>query len=210
MNVENNSILVLSGIAKNYKGLSVLKDLNMEIDRGNVVSIEGKNGCGKTTLLSIILGFEKADAGFVKAQKLGEGMSGYVNRPILFRNMTILENIKYFFTLSNKKIKEEVILDYLDYLSIKDINKKAKELSTGMQKKVAILRHLLTKSDLFVFDEPFSGLDEESVEKIKNLFRKEIVERQASLLYTNHQKEIVVHENQKNYILENGLLKDKI
>ncbi|GEM_PF-6125622 len=79
-----------------------------------------------------------------------------------------------------------------------------------MQKKVAILRHLLTKSDLYVFDEPFSGLDEESVEKIKNLFRKEVVERQASLLYTNHQKEIVVLENQKNYVLENGILKDKI
>ncbi|MCX7656242.1 MAG: ATP-binding cassette domain-containing protein [Treponemataceae bacterium] len=207
MNIEKNCVLILSGIVKNYKNLPVLNGLDMEINNGSVISIEGKNGCGKTTLLSIILGFEKADRGCIIGKKLGEGISGYINRPILFRDMTVLDNIKYFFMLAKKEIEERVVLDCLDYLNIRDTNKKAKELSTGMQKKVAILRHLLNKSDLYVFDEPFSGLDEESIEKMRNLFKKEVTERHSSILYTNHQKEILVSESQRNYILENGVLK---
>lgn len=205
----DNVYLKLTNVTKAYKKQSVLCGIDLYVEPGSIIEIQGNNGCGKTTLLSIMLGFEKPDSGIVEGLTLGQGISGYINRPILFNDLTIIENFYYFFMLAHKDIDEEYLLDRLLYLNVKNENKKTKHISTGMQKKVAILRSILTKSLLYIFDEPFSGLDTESIQKVKQLFIKEVQEHNASIVYTNHSHDNTQTGNTSIYFLSDGQLRRK-
>jgi len=205
----DNVYLKLSNVTKAYKGQSVLCGIDLNVEPGSIIEIQGNNGCGKTTLLSIMLGFEKPNSGIVEGLTLGQGISGYINRPILFNDLTIIENFYYFFMLAQKDIDIEDLLDRLHYLNIKNENKKTKHISTGMQKKVSILRSILTKSSLYIFDEPFSGLDTESIQKIKQLFIKDVQEHNSSIIYTNHNHDNHQSDMTSIYFLTNGRLRRK-
>ncbi|MGL5868283.1 ABC transporter ATP-binding protein [Clostridium chrysemydis] len=185
------SYINIKSITKNYGKNRVLDDINVEINKGEFVSLLGPSGCGKTTLLRIICGLEKLNSGSISVgdkeitnlspskRELGIVFQNYV----LFPNLTVFENIAY--GLVNKKEKKEVIkqkvtdiLKKVDLLHIKD--KYPKQLSGGQQQRIALARAVVLEPKILLLDEPLSALDA----KVRESLRREIKTLQEELNIT--------------------------
>ena len=142
--------LILNGICKSYGSVSVLKDFSLEINEGEHIVLMGKSGQGKTTLLNIIMGFEKPDAGNVY---VSGNISSMFQEDRLSGEFSALSNVCL---LKNSKEEGMILLKKLGIES----DKKVGEMSGGQKRRVALARALLNPAKLYIFDEPLKGLDE--------------------------------------------------
>ena len=159
-------MLELSHIQKSFDGVSVLKDISIQVEDGEIVSILGPSGCGKTTLLNIILGIVEADAGTIVYN--GEDLTRTVMEKrgfnivfqdyALFPNLNVYQNITY--GLKNKpgiSSKEEVE-ELIHLLGLEDhLNKRVDQLSGGQKQRVALARTMVMKPRILLLDEPLSA-----------------------------------------------------
>ncbi|MEI3612267.1 ABC transporter ATP-binding protein [Pseudogracilibacillus sp. SO30301A] len=167
--------LTIKDINKSFKNeknedVKVLENINIDVEKGNFVSIVGPSGCGKSTLLYVIAGLEKADEGSI--QILGRKVSNPgPDRVIVFQEdglfpwLTVLDNVTYGLKLKNmtKKEVEEKALDVLKMVHLsKYVHAYPHQLSGGMKQRVAIARALVMEPDILLMDEPFSALDEQT------------------------------------------------
>lgn len=151
----------------NEKDINALKDINLEINTGELVCILGPSGCGKTTLLRLIGGLENPDSGeILENGQLITGPSqerGFVFQQYsLFPWLNVLDNVMFGLELGNssKQENERRAKAYLEGVGLKDAeNLYPHELSGGMKQRVAIIRSLVNKSKVLLMDEPFSALD---------------------------------------------------
>ena len=199
-NMEKSVEIQAVNINKKYNGQIVLEDISFEIFKGEFVSILGSSGCGKTTLLKIIMGIEKPNTGVI----LKEGVDITNNKPsergmgmvfqnyALFPNMNVYQNVAFALKshhLSKEEIKsktEEVI----KIVGLEDFKKKKPgKLSGGQQQRVAIARTLALNPDIILFDEPMAALDAD----IRMSLRKEIknIQKQfnKTIIYVTHDQE---------------------
>lgn len=200
--MENVSKAKISAINinKKYNGQIVLEDISFDIKEGEFVSILGASGCGKTTLLKILIGIENPDTG--KLLKDGEdithnkpskrGMGLVFQNYALFPNMSVYGNIAYPLK-AHKVAKEEIdmrVNNVLEIVGLKEFaSKKPTKMSGGQQQRVAIARTLVMDPDIILFDEPMAALDA----NIRMSLRKEIKEIQHKLnktmIYVTHDQE---------------------
>ena len=165
-----------SFISKKNDQLSVLKDVNLNIDDGELVCLLGPSGCGKTTLLRLIAGLDQPTSGEIIAngEKVVEP-SG--DRAVIFQQyslfpwLTVLQNVTFGLEMTNKGSKEENIETaerYLTRVGLIDFKDSyPHELSGGMKQRVAIIRSLLNHSPILLMDEPFSALDMQNRHKLQ-------------------------------------------
>lgn len=178
-------MLKLEHITKSYDGVTILDDINLNIEDGEIVSILGPSGCGKTTLLNLILGLTDADSG-----KISFGGEDITATPMekrgfnivfqdyaLFPNMNVNKNIRY--GLKNKPdiSTEKEVDDLIELLGLRQhLNKRIDQLSGGQKQRVALARTLVMKPRILLLDEPLSALDgviKESIkEKIKTIAKE--------------------------------------
>ena len=163
--------LKVSELTKKYADLTVIDNLSFETSDTGFYAITGESGIGKTTLIRLILGLEKPTSGEIKY------LDGDVDKPLksirfsgafqenrLSEDFTAFENIK----MVNKDIDETTAKnEFSKLLPVDAFNKKVKELSGGMQRRLCIIMSILHNADLYFFDEPFAGLDDENIEKVK-------------------------------------------
>ena len=171
----------VKNINKSFKSkkndqLSVLKDINLSIDDGELVCLLGPSGCGKTTLLRLIAGLDQPTSGEIIAngEKVVEP-SG--DRAVIFQQyslfpwLTVLQNVTFGLEMTNKGSKEENIETaerYLTRVGLIDFKDSyPHELSGGMKQRVAIIRSLLNHSPILLMDEPFSALDMQNRHKLQ-------------------------------------------
>ena len=147
-------MIKLQNISFAYGEKQVLRDFSLEIKNGDRICLFGESGCGKTTLLRLILGLEKLKKGSISGiENLKPSVVFQENRMLPFK--TVLENITLF------GASEETALYHLDALGIKDTaHLKPEELSGGMERRAAIARALSQDFDYLLLDEPFTGLDQ--------------------------------------------------
>lgn len=198
--MKNEVIVKAEHIGKKYGNKIVLDDFNFEIYRGEFLSLLGSSGCGKTTLLRILVGIEKPTSGILyKDDQDVTDLSPYernigivFQNYALFPNMNVYDNIAY--ALSPKHLpKEEVkqkVMEMIETVGLSDhMYKKPKALSGGQQQRVAIARTLVTNPDIILFDEPMSALDA----NIKVALRKELKDIQKkfgiTMVYVTHDQE---------------------
>ena len=164
------SNVVIGGISKSFGGFEVLKNVSLEIKKGEFFSLLGPSGCGKTTLLRIIAGFENPDKGTLTLD--GDDVLSLPpnRRPTntvfqnyaLFPHLTVFENVAFSPRLkkaSSAQIKNKVE-QYLELVRLEGhADKKPNQLSGGMKQRVAIARALINEPRVLLLDEPLSALD---------------------------------------------------
>ena len=177
----------IEGIRKSFGNLQVLKGIDLEIGKGEVVSIVGSSGAGKTTLLQIIGTLDKADSG--KVVVAGEDVTEFSSdRLARFRNkhigfvfqfhqllpeFTALENVMmpaYIAGTSHKEAKQRA-MELLDFMGLSErADHKPNELSGGEKQRVAVARALMNNPELVLADEPSGSLDCQNKEELHKLF----------------------------------------
>lgn len=151
-------------ISKRYGKKEILKNVSIEAKPGQIVSIIGKNGCGKTTLLEILAGVSKADTGEIsvfnkmayKDKHVFDKYIGFIpqDNPLLY-DLTVKDNIRFW--TSGIKNADLSLLEKYDLNNI--MNYKVNELSGGMRRRLAIVCAMIRKHPVLILDEPTSSLD---------------------------------------------------
>jgi lipoprotein-releasing system ATP-binding protein len=200
-------IVKINDICKSYGQLKVLKDINLEVGKSEVVSIVGASGAGKTTLLQIIGTLDKPDSGTVKLN--GIDLTGLKSSKIAaFRNehigfifqfhhllpeFTALENVCIPGMIGKKKLPElkKKANQLFDYLNIAGrAQHKPSELSGGEQQRVAVARALINNPSIILADEPSGNLDSENARELHDLFFSLRKEFGKTLIIVTHNEEL--------------------
>ncbi|MDR4506690.1 MAG: ABC transporter ATP-binding protein [Candidatus Brocadiaceae bacterium] len=181
-----NVIIELKNVYKSFNGLAVLNGLNLTILEGEIISLLGGSGTGKSVILKELIGLIKPDKGdiFVMGKnvtqmhedeliKLRVHVGFLFQGAALFDSLTVFENIAYplreHLHLSKKEIQERVA-EKLNLVGLKGIElKMPAELSGGMKKRVGLARAIATEPNIILYDEPTTGLDPRTAQHINEL-----------------------------------------
>lgn len=203
-------IIQAKNINKSYNDLQVLKNIELTINTGEIVSIVGPSGAGKTTLLQILGTLDKADKNqqsqlLIKGENVAslndKTLAKFRNNHIgfifqfhqLFPEFSAIENvcIPAFIKNTSKANAEKEAKKLLDYLGLKNrYHHKPSELSGGEQQRVAVARALINNPALIFADEPSGNLDSESAESLHHLFFKLRDEFKQTFVIVTHNKEL--------------------
>ncbi len=152
----------IKDLKKSYGDKQVFEGLNLEFEEHAVNCVMGRSGCGKTTLINMIMGIDKDFKGTIEGVPEHMGVVFQENR--LCEDFSVLSNIRL---VCEKSISGEEIIKNLDLVGLGDnINTPVKELSGGMKRRVALVRAVLSTGDLLILDEPFKGLDDDTKEDV--------------------------------------------
>tara|TARA_Y100000590_G_scaffold286776_1_gene322602 strand:+ start:440 stop:1117 length:678 start_codon:yes stop_codon:yes gene_type:complete len=221
----NNEIIKLLKISKKYeqnnKNIIVLKNINLKINKGELVSLTGPSGSGKSTLLHIIALLDKPTSGevFFKNKNFSKsndeekdlvrkkGISIIYQQNNLLGEFTALENV-LIPLLNNGYLWNESVKKALKVLSLVGLSKRVNhfpsELSGGEQQRVAVARALITEPDLILADEPTGSLDRKTSEEIFSLFSK-LKSKNRAILYATHNRELSNRADYKLNILDGNI-----
>ena len=225
----NNEIIKLTKISKKFYGsrrdIVVLKNVNLKINKGELVSLTGPSGSGKSTLLHIIALLDQPTSGEVFFKKRSfsksndnekdlvrkKGISIIYQQNNLLSDFTALENVLiplvnngYSWKESKKKATKVLSLVNLS----KRLNHFPSELSGGEQQRVAVARALITEPDLILADEPTGSLDRKTSKEIFSLFLK-IKSKNKAILYATHNRELSNMADYKLNILDGNIIRKK-
>lgn len=197
----------LTNIKKSYGDLTVLNDINLDIQEQKVTVIVGPSGAGKSTLLHIIGTLDKADAGKVhfsdtdistlKDRQLSEFRNKHIGFVFQFHHLlpefTALENVAIpaLIAGTSKKEAEQKALDLLELLGVAARkNHKPSELSGGEQQRVAVARALINNPEVVLADEPSGNLDSDNARDLHNLFFKLRDQLNQTFIIVTHNQEL--------------------
>ena len=174
-------MLKLTNISHSYGDHAVLKDRSITLFPGQRIAVMGPSGCGKTTLLRIALGLLKPSDGTV--ENTFQKTTVVFQEPRLLPWRTALENVNL--VLADGKSTLKTARNYLEQVCLADAaDKYPRELSGGMQQRVAVARALAANGDLLILDEPFKALDETLREQMIRL----VDQTQAAILLVTHEE----------------------
>lgn len=161
----------IENVSKSYGEKKVLDNISLFIPYGSVTAVTGGSGCGKTTLLRLICGLEKADAGNITGVSKKD-VSALFQEDRLFPWMTALENVEAVIKDKKEKSLAAQILFDLGLGDKKDLSAFPAELSGGMMRRVAIARALAYKSKVLILDEALRGLDERNFQNAADVIER--------------------------------------
>lgn len=189
------NVISLKNVEKRFKDQSVIKDISLQINQGEIFGLLGPSGSGKTTLIKMIVGIEKPSKGEIKVldKKMPSfdilGKIGYMGQlDSLYEDLTGMENLKYFGRLNNIKRRdiEGRINPIIERLGLKeDIDKLVCKYSGGMKKRLSLASALIHNPLLLILDEPTVGIDPVLRKEIWNLF-DDIKKMGTTLIITTH------------------------
>jgi NitT/TauT family transport system ATP-binding protein len=175
------------------KPVDVLKDINLEIDKGEFVSILGPSGCGKSTLLSIVAGLTKSTSGGITVagnpiKKPGKDRGMVFQQAALFPWLNVRDNVT--FPLKKEMPKSDARQQAAKYLHMVQLGNYQDhyphELSGGMQQRVAIARALAMDPEVLLMDEPFGALDEQTRSRLHGQLETIWMETKKTVLFVTH------------------------
>ena len=206
-------MLKLEHVKKTYDDVTILKDINLEIEDGEIVSILGPSGCGKTTLLNLILGLTEADQGkiFFNNEDITDvpmekrGFNIVFQDYALFPNLTVYKNIVYGLRNNPDISTEEEVSDLIHLLGLENhLNKRIDQLSGGQKQRVALARTLVMKPKILLLDEPLSALDGVIKESIKEKIKTIAKEFHLTTIIVTHDPEEALTLSDHVMIINNG------
>ena len=184
----NHSILTAEHIKMRYGSSTILNDVSIHVEHGDIYGLVGKNGSGKTTLLRILTGLIRNFSGAVSIAKTHGGESRFavvINDPSLFLNMSAFENMKeqaHLLGLHDDSQIEEV----LEAVRLTDYNNKpVRNFSLGMTQRLKLAMALLQRPDILILDEPMNGLDPDGIADLRKLLLH-LNEKGMTILISSH------------------------
>ena len=211
------ALLELKNITAGYDKNVILRDFNLNVEKGEFVSLLGSSGCGKTTTLRLIAGFSQPMAGSIVFDgqditnvPLHKSNFGFVFQSYaLFPHMTVYDNVA--FGLKMRKVsKEETRKRVMDMLALVDLNgfekRFPREMSGGQRQRVALARAMVIRPDLMLFDEPLSNLDAKLRVKMRVEIRRIQQELGFTAIYVTHDQEECFAISDQVAIMNKGVI----
>ena len=211
-------VLSLSDVSKSFQsGVPVLQNVSLQIDTGTMVCLLGPSGCGKTTLLRLIAGFEEPDRGEIYLIKRLVSRAGLVVPPeqrhigmvfqdfALFPHMTVGQNIQFGLFQWPTAWRRARLAEMLQLVGMEGVaNRYPHELSGGQQQRVALVRALAPNPQLLLLDEPFSNLDVNLRQQLREEVRAILLRAGITTLLVTHDREEALSLAHTLAIIEQG------
>ena len=206
--MENKYIISTKNLTKQYGERNVVNNVNLNIEKGKITGIIGRNGSGKTVLLKMLVQLYYPSSGeitYINGIDVTNDFgvlidTGFLENETGFKNLYVLSSLK-------GKIKKNEIYDIMNYVKLDPWSKiKYKNYSTGMKQKLKLAQALMEKPSVLILDEPFNGLDQESV----SYFREELLklkQKGVTMIITSHFWEDIEKLCDIVYEMKDGVLK---
>ena len=214
---SNGVILRTENLVKDYGKRTVVRDVCLELNKGEIVGLLGPNGAGKTTSFYMITGMIRPTDGSVYLgddeitdlpmyQRSRRGIGYLSQEPSIFTKLSVEDNIRLVLEMTDlsKSEREERLETLLNDLSITEIRKnKGYQLSGGERRRTEICRALVMDPDFILLDEPFAGIDPIAVEDIQNIVQS-LSDRTIGVLITDHNVRETLSITDRAYLLYDG------
>ncbi len=226
MNVKTSKELVLkvNGLKKAWGNHEVLKGINIDIHKGEVIAVIGPSGCGKSTFLRCLNRLEEPTGGEIifngeniiskkvninkHRQKIGMVFQQFN----LFNNLTVMKNLLLAPVKLKLKTKEEAKVKALELLKRIGLEEKAdaypSTLSGGQKQRIAIIRALMMEPDVMLFDEPTSALDPEMVGEVLDLM-KDLAKENMTMVVVTHEMGFAKEVANRVVFIDDGIIKEQ-
>lgn len=195
--------LVIKGLNKHFENSdkATLNEIDLEIESGEFVCIVGASGCGKSTLLNLVAGLEKPTGGKILLD--GEEVRGPgADRTVMFQEhglfpwLNVIENVKFGMKLAGvpKEEQEKKAMHYLEMVHLQDYKDyPIHQISGGMRQRTALARALTMDSKVLLMDEPFSALDKQTSNRLREELQRIWMETKKTILFITHSVEEAVY-----------------
>lgn len=217
--IQKNASFHARDLKKTYSGRTVVKGVNIDVERAEIVGLLGPNGAGKTTSFYMMVGLVKADEGNIKLEneditklplhlRASRGVGYLPQEASVFRDLSVEENIYAVIEMrklslkDKKKLLDSLISDFsLDHIR----KSKGRDLSGGERRRVEIARSLALDPKFVLLDEPFAGVDPLAVSDIQDIIRK-LKNKKIGVLITDHNVRETLGIVDRAYIMSQGEL----
>ena len=218
MNTEKTKSLIAKGLHKKYGSRMVVNNVDISVDRNEVVGLLGPNGAGKTTTFYMITGMIKPTRGDIflddtnitldpMYKRARKGIGYLAQEPSIFSKLTVENNLKLVLEMRkdlSKQDQQDKLDSLLNDFSVSHLkHNKGGTLSGGERRRVEIARSLCMDPDFILLDEPFAGVDPIAVEEIQSIINS-LKQRNIGVLITDHNVRETLSITDRSYLLFNG------
>lgn len=203
----------IKNLSKSFKDNLIIDNINIAFKSGKIYGLWGRNGAGKSVFLKLISGFYIPTSGEVlfdgqnynKTKQFPPSMRVLIEKPAFFPDLTGFENLKILADIQHKITDEDILksLEIVNLLSEKD--KKYSKYSLGMKQKLGIAQAIMEDPEIIILDEPFNGIEEETVKKLISYFKK--IKKNKIIIISSHIKEDLNELSDKIYEFDMGKIK---
>lgn len=209
MERETSSVIRLENIQKSYGKHKVLKDVNLDIRKGDIFGLVGRNGAGKTTIFKVILGLSGYESGKVTIGGEGADLTkgrekiGFLIGSNFFGYMTGPENLEYYRIMKGIHDKQEVER-VLKLVGLEDAKGPYKNYSLGMKQRLGIASAIMGNPEILILDEPTNGLDPQGIADVRELVQKLNSDYGMTVVISSHILGELQHTANRFGILQDG------
>jgi ABC-2 type transport system ATP-binding protein len=191
-----DKIIEVTGLAKKFKDILAVQNLNLNVYRGDVFGFLGPNGAGKSTTIRMLLSLIRPSNGSIKIfdstlsnsrEKILKNIGAIVEKPDFYKYLSAFKNLHILGKLSATDVSKSRIMEILELVGLKDrANSKVKTFSHGMKQRLGIAQALLHNPELIILDEPTTGLDPQGMKEIRDLINHLSKEENKTIFLSSH------------------------